>query len=253
MSQPLDCNPPGSVPGNPTRVTARFGLVRLSAMELLGALVLLFLVTPFVEDLPWGDSLEAVLMTLVMVFAVLAIGARRRTLIVALLLVGPALAAKWANRLRPDLVPPEIFLALGAIFFVFVTTNLLRFILRAPRVDANVLCAGISGYLMLGLIWMPAYLLVAKLAPVARPAFALTVGPEAGSALNGFKAFYFSFITLTTVGYGDIVPISRVARMLAVMEAITGLFYMAVLISRLVAVYSSAPPPAEEPPAPGQT
>ena len=53
------------------------------------------------------------------------------------------------------------------------------------------------------------------------------------------NAFYFSFITLCTVGYGDITPVFDVARMLAAMEAITGTLYVAVLISRLVALYSS--------------
>ena len=253
MSNSPSPNPPGSLSGRLAVVTARFGLVRFSAVKLLVALVLLFLATPFVEDLPRGDLVEAVLVTFVMVFAVLAIGARRQTLVVALLIVTPTLAAKWANRLRPDLVPPEIFLVAGALFFVFVTAHLLHFILRAPRVDANVLCAGISGYLMLGLLWTPAYLLVARLSPVSPGAFALTVGPDAGRALDNFNAFYFSFITLTTVGYGDVVPISRVARMLAMMEAITGLFYMAVLISRLVAVYSSAQAPAQEPRPPSQS
>ena len=246
MSNPPYPNSPGSIPGRLAAVTARFGLVRFSAVKLLFALVLLFLVTPFVSDLPRGDLVEAVLITLVMVFAVLAIGGRRRTLTVALLLVAPTLAAKWANHVRPDLAPPEIFLGASAVFFVFVTAHLLHFILRAPRVDANVLCAGVSGYLMLGLLWTPGYLLVARLSPVSPGAFALTVGPDAGHALDNFNAFYFSFISLTTVGYGDVVPISRVARMLAMMEAITGLFYMAVLISRLVAVYSSTPPPSEE-------
>lgn len=240
---PTDPSPPGSVPGPLAAATTRLGLLRFSAVKLLVALVLLFLVTPFVEDLPQGDLLEAVLVTVVMAFAVLAIGARRRTLAVALFLVTPALAAKWANHVCPNFVPPEIFLAVGAVFFLFVTARLLLYILRAPRVDANVLCAGISGYLMLGLLWTPAYLLVARVSPGA---FALTVGPKAGHALDGFSASYFSFITLATVGYGDIVPISRVARMLAMLEAIVGLFYMAVLISRLVSVYSTSLPPAGE-------
>jgi voltage-gated potassium channel len=226
---------------------------RCPAVALLAALVFLFVITPFVEDLPRGDVVEVALMSMVLVSAVLAVGGRRRTLVVALVLVTPALACKWANHIRPDLVPPEIFLATGTAFFVFVIFHLLRFILRAPRVDANVLCAGLSGYLMLGLLWMPAYLLVAKVAPPSQPAFAISVGPDAGRVLDGFNAFYFSFVTICTVGYGDIAPVSRVARMLAMMEAITGLFYMAVLISRLVAVYSSTQGLEERPRPPTQT
>jgi voltage-gated potassium channel len=224
------------------RAGIRLGVFRHAAIGLLGALALLFVSAPLVEDLPHGDVVEAGLLTLVMVLAVLAVGGRGRTLVIALLLVTPALAGKWINHLRPDLLPPFVFIVATMAFFTFAVAHLLRFILRARRVDANVLCAGISGYLMLGLLWMPAYLLIARLSPTA---FSLTVGPDAGRALDGFNAFYFSFITLCTVGYGDVVPISRAARMLAVMEAITGLFYVAVLISRLVAVYSSVQPAAE--------
>ena len=57
--------------------------------------------------------------------------------------------------------------------------------------------------------------------------------------MNGFNGFYFSFITLRTVGYGDITPASRIARWLAAMEAMTGLLYVAILIARLVSLYST--------------
>jgi voltage-gated potassium channel Kch len=57
--------------------------------------------------------------------------------------------------------------------------------------------------------------------------------------MDGFTAYYFSFVTLTTVGYGDITPLTNGARALAAMEAMTGTLYVAVLISRLVALYSS--------------
>jgi hypothetical protein len=70
--------------------------------------------------------------------------------------------------------------------------------------------------------------------------------------MKGFTAVYFSFITLSTVGYGDIAPVSGVLRMLTMIEAITGTFYMAVLIARLVAVYSTSTFAAQEqdPPSP---
>jgi hypothetical protein len=215
---------------------------RYSAVELLVTLGLLFAAAPLVEDLPQGDLIEAILLTLVMVFAVVAVGGRRKVLVTAIVLLLIALAGRWTSHLRPDLLHPAVYLATAVLFFAFVIAQLVAFVVRAPRVDANVLCAGVSGFLMLGLLWMPAYLTVARLNPAA---FSLPSTPGTPATLDGFSAFYYSFMTLCTVGYGDITPVSRPARMLAVVEAITGLFYMAVLISRLVSLYSSARLPPE--------
>ena len=214
---------------------------RYSAIELLVVLLLLIITAPLVQDLPAGDLMEVALLTLVMVSAVLAIGGRRRTFIVALLLVIPAIVGKWANHLSPSLVSPFVYLVPATLFFLFVVAQLINFILRSPRVDANVLCAGLSGYLLLGLLWTPLYVAAWRWNSAA---FIM----PAGATMDGFSAFYFSFITLSTVGYGDIAPVSKAARMLAVTEAVAGLFYVAVLISRLVAIYSSAPPNQATPP-----
>jgi hypothetical protein len=214
----------------------RIGLHRFSAAEFLIAVVLLFVVSPFVELIPGGNLIETVLITLVLVMGVLAVGRRRRTLVVAVILALPAFIGKWVNHFRPDLIPTEVFLVTGLLFVIFVVAHLLGFILRAPRVNSEVLCAGISTYLLLGLSWSFAYLLVAQLAP---DAFFLNNGTTTGHSMHGADAFYFSLITLSTVGYGDIIPVSNVARMLAAMEAITGSLFVAVLIARLVALYSS--------------
>jgi len=168
---------------------------------------------------------------------VVAIGGRRRTLILGAILALPTVIGKWLTHLWPEQAAVEFFYIAGLVFLSFLIWEFLRFILRAPRVNSEVICAGMSVYLLLGLLWMFAYLLVARAEPGA---FAFTTGPSADVALDGANAFYFSFITLSTVGYGDIVPVSQVARMLAAMEAVTGTLYVAVLISRLVALYSSA-------------
>ncbi len=209
---------------------------RYSAVELLVVLLLLIFMTPLVEDLPQGDLINAVLITLVMVSAVLVVGGQRRSMVVAVLLVTPALVGKWANHFRPDRFPPTVFLIAAICFFSFVTIRLVWFVMHAPRVDANVLCAGLCGFLLLGLLWVPAYILASQVTPGA---FAINQSIEAKGSMGDFRALYFSFITLCTVGYGDVTPLSKAARMLVVMQSIAGLFYMAVLLARLVAMYSA--------------
>src|SRR6266550_516741 len=69
---------------------------------------------------------------------------------IALVLAIPAIVGRWINHFRPDLVPPPVFLIAGLALIAFVVANLLRFVLRAPSVNTDVLCASISAYLMLG-------------------------------------------------------------------------------------------------------
>jgi hypothetical protein len=212
--------------------------VRVSVRVFLGALVALFVAAPFLEHMQGGELVESALMTLVMVTGVLSISSRPSVRAFAIVLVLPAIAGKWLNHFWPERVPPAFFLTAAVIFVCFVITRALVFILHAPRVNADVLCAGISTYLMLGLVWSLAYMLVAQLVP---DAFAFSVPPNSSHAMHGFTPFYFSFITLTTVGYGDIAPVAPVARMLAIMEAMTGTLFVGMLIARLVSLYSAAP------------
>ena len=209
---------------------------RFSTVELLIALALLFFLFPFVEEVKGGDLIVSILFSLVLFAAILAVADRKRVLLIALVLAVPAVGGRWINHVRPDLVPPAVFLVGGLVLIIFVVAHLLRFVLRAPSVTTEVLCASISAYLMLGLMWTMAYWLVDQLTPGGAFSFNTNAGAR---SMNGFTGFYFSFITLSTVGYGDITPVSRIARWLAALEAMTGLLYVAVLIARLVALYSS--------------
>ena len=222
-------------------VLRRLRFRRFSTVQLLIALALLFTCAPFVEEIKGGHLILSFLFSLVLLSAVLAVANRKRVLVIALVLAIPAIAGRWINNFRPDLVPPAVFLVGGLILIIFVVGHLLRFVLRAPVVTTDVLCASISAYLMLGLMWTMAYWLVDQLTPGGAFSFNTNAGTR---SINGFNGFYFSFITLSTVGYGDITPVSKVARMLAAMEAMTGLLYVAILIARLVSLYS-APGPAE--------
>src|SRR5881392_352712 len=223
-------------------VLARFRFRRFSTVQLLIALALFFMWAPFVEEIEGGELIVSGLFSLVLLAGVVAVADRKRVLVIAVVLAIPAIAGRWINHFRPDLIPPAVFLVAGLILIAFVVGNLLRFVLRAPSVNTEVLCASISAYLMLGLMWTMAYWLVDQLTPGGAFSFNTNTGTR---SMNGFTGFYFSFITLSTVGYGDITPVSRIARWLAAMEAMTGLLYVAVLIARLVSLYS-APGSAEQ-------
>src|SRR5205809_1792072 len=223
-------------PHSPKQVMRRFGVDRFSTVQLLVVLALFFTCAPFLEEIRGGHFILTILFSLVLLAAVFAVAKRKRVLIVAIILAIPAIAGRWAHHFWPDLVPTPVFLVSALIVVFFVVGHLLRFILQAPVVTFEVLCASISVYLMLGLMWTIAYWLVDQLTPGGAFSFNTNRGAQ---SMNGFTGFYFSFITLSTVGYGDITPVSQAARWLAAMEAMTGLLYVAVLIARLVSLYSS--------------
>ena len=211
---------------------------RLSVSYFLGALVLNIFISPFVDRLRSGALIETLLMTLVLLCAVLSIAGGRRAL-VGVVLVAPAAIGEWLNYWRPELLIYVVTRGAGLLFIGFVVVQLLRFIVYAPRVDSEVLCAAIAGYLLSGLAWSLAYALLGRLDPNS---FLFTLGARSSQSMNGFTGLYFSFITLSTVGYGDIIPVSEAARMLAIVEAMFGMFYVTLLIARLVSLYSFKSP-----------
>jgi hypothetical protein len=128
----------------------------------------------------------------------------------------------------------------GVAFFGYTVATMLMFILTTRRVTFNTVCASLCVYLLMGLVWALAYSVVDLLNP---DAFTWTV---AGKPAPSFRVgngdagmLYFSFATLTTLGYGDVLPTSPTSRVLATTEAIAGQLYLAVLVARLVGLQIS--------------
>ena len=106
---------------------------------------------------------------------------------------------------------------------------------RAGPVNRHRIEGAVAAYLLLGLAWALAYELVGLLAAGAFSGTGRS-GPERPDLV------YFSFVTLTTVGYGDVTPVHPVARSLAVAEALTGQLYPAILLARLVSLSTGGAP-----------
>jgi hypothetical protein len=209
---------------------------RLTVGTFLGMLLLFVVVMPFLVGVPKGDLIVSGLLTLIMASGIVVVGASRWTLTVAAVLAVPSIIGKWLNHFFPELLPASFYLAGGVLFLAFVVGHLVRFTLRAKRVSTDVLFAGIATYLVLGILFALAYLLIAQLVP---DAFEFPGRATSGRPLGSFEAVYYSFVTLSTMGYGDVLPLVPVARMLAMVEAMTGVFFISVLIARLVALYTT--------------
>jgi voltage-gated potassium channel len=185
----------------------------LKALGFTGNLLQVFLglnllaAAPPVESRKWRWVLPAILLGAVL----LKIGS---------LLVG-----------HPGLSAATIVLwTLIALFAVF---GALRFVFRAPSIAPEHLYAALSAYLLMGVFLGMMYWSLEQVWPHS----IIVNGEGASQQFSLVNSIYFSFITLATVGYGDFVPGNDIVRGLAVVEAIAGQFYLAVMIARLMSLY----------------
>ena len=125
----------------------------------------------------------------------------------------------------------EVTLGAWTLIGLFAAAVALRFAMRGTKVDAEHLFAALSAYLLAGLYFGLLYWALERIHPgsIVAPNFSRTA------------AIYYSFVTLATIGYGDIVPRTDVARALAIVEGVGGQLFLAVLVARLLSLYSGPP------------
>ena len=214
----------------------RFAILLATLLLMMVAMPLVVLCEPGVHSWLVRVVLSGTL-GLMLLSAVFAVAETRRTMIVALVLAVPPILIRLFN-----FAADQDSLRVGEhlweiVFFGYVIAVLTRHLFRAKRVCADTICAAVCTYLLLGILWAMLY---SALDIVHPGSFAFPLAETFQSNALRFDdaravySQYFSFVTITTLGYGDIVPISPPARMLVVLEALTGQFFLAVLVARLV-------------------
>ncbi|WP_461481553.1 potassium channel family protein [Porticoccus sp.] len=164
------------------------------------------------------------------------VNAKRRLFIIGCLLALPAIVIAW-QPLPIDLNALTLsYIVLSVLFLLFILGNLLYFVVQMKRVTGDLIFAALCTYLLIGVLWGHFFLMMHILIPQA---FSSAVSGDwpYPQALREF--IYFSFVTLSTLGYGDITPVSPVSRSWAMVEAVIGQFYLAIVVARLLGLYIS--------------
>jgi len=196
-------------------------------------IVALIVLVPFIEDFSGLRIFMELFFSIIFIATIYAISQKIHHIIIAAILLIPALLAVWI----PDIPANNILLTIGyicgLIVFAFAVISILKYIFTKETVTRQTISAAVSVYLLIALMWTFIYRLIENLYPGS---FAVA-HDKLQEAENIY--LYFSLVTITTLGYGDITPIGPQAVALSVLEAITGQIYLVVVVAWLVGMYVS--------------
>jgi len=219
-----------------TRIINRIRRKRFAYLTI--SLLLLVIAYPYVQGDMGGQILLSLLATLVMIMSVIAVGDKKSHTVIALLLAAP-----WflLLLLKVPLIPIETTqLVNDEIVFAFLllgytTYRIFIHIIKSRDITTEILSASICVYLLIGLTWATLYVIVNMFYPGS------FIDTDGKALQDGPDFLFFSYVTLTTVGYGNIEAITDQARSFASLEALTGQLYLTVMVARLVGLHISKP------------
>ncbi len=198
-------------------------------LYLLITLVAFVTLFPVLEELGPGGMIFNIFLSTILLSAAYAASESRGYFILALLLAGPAFVLRWINNFVGSPWLEFVAGVLTVLFLLLVAALILSHVLKAERVSREKIFGALSVYLIFGVVWGLLFMMENFLVPGS---FRFGEGVRTGAEM-----VYYSFVTLTTLGYGDIVPVSPSARALATLEALTGQLYLTVLVARLVGLH----------------
>ncbi len=199
---------------------------------LLVSLLAMMVLEPFLFDYTRIWFLVDIFFSIILFTSIYAVSDKKSTALVGILLAVPKLATLWIEGFisyTPVAFLDSIF---GIAFIGYIIILILRHIFKQKEVTLETIYGAIVVYILIGLLWVFFY----KLTEILHPG---SFSVAADIAASKKAMYYFSFITLTTLGYGDITPVSDPAKSLAMLEAVVGQMFIAVLIARLVGIHIS--------------
>jgi hypothetical protein len=204
---------------------------------LLMSILLLLLLQPFLEGFELGQQVLRLFFVVTLGTALYSISDNRRRTVCGLAIGLPAVIVLGSSYFVDDERLIEIGFLVTVAFLIFVAINVLRYVLESTEVTAETIFAALSVYLLFGLIWASGYFVLELFQNGSLQLDGVDLSASVTSREGLFsKCLYYSYVTLTTLGYGDVKPTTPPAQSLSYVQALTGQLYLAVLVARLVAL-----------------
>ncbi len=185
----------------------------------------------------YAQLILSVFISLVLFFAVYAINSGSRLFKYVLILMGATLVLYWLNIFNVVSFSNIASKVIMTVYIGLLIYSFSKYVFSARKVTSRLISAALCLYLLMGTLWGIVYDLLETMVPGSYTGILLESAPDVTVRFQHFQ--YFSFVTLTTLGYGDILPQTEGAAALCQTEAIIGQFFMAVLVARLVGIQVS--------------
>ena len=224
----------------------KVGLIAQYRFVFLFLTLIVFFLTKALSQDHQTEDIANTLFLFIIVYSLYVIGHEKRFLIIVLSLFA---LAELTVLLSSYFIDSNLLLVLnilfGLLFLLTMTIACLNYTLHDERITVTTLFGSLCAYLFVGLTWAYAYL------------FIDVIDPQSFGLLEDIVNFddkleqfiYYSFVTLTTLGFGDVSPLTSYAMTVTYLQAIFGQLYLVILVSRLVGMYMGKVP-AEKPPQP---
>ncbi|RCU52823.1 hypothetical protein DU002_02345 [Corallincola holothuriorum] len=201
---------------------------------LLTSLILLIIIPPHLTDIV-GKVLTMVLFNLVMLASLYVVAQQKRTFYIGILLAIPTVLVGWGDFYSSAHLANYLRALTLIAFFGFVSFHLFKYLIKQLHPNTEMIIAAISLYFIIALLWAMIYVSLEIHYPGS---FNLKAGIDGGD-LTGLinELTYFSFVTISTLGYGDISPQTTFTQGWVVLEAIVGQFYIAIVLARLLGLF----------------
>lgn len=216
----------------------RAGGQRNRALFLLVAFLFLLVAAPMLAPFFNLRLLFDVFMTLIFASAIYAASEKKWHYLINTGFFLVTVSAIWIEYIFPGKISYLISQLTAIIFFLFAGMRVVSDVVKARRITANAIFASIVVYLIAGVLWSAIYSVLELLHPGS-----LNIG-DIDIRNASYRLIYFSFVTLTTLGYGDIAPLTDVASSFVILEAVFGQMYITVLIAWLVGRFISESRPS---------